>query len=264
VLRQVLAVALSLIFSGLPAIAADQLAGHVSALIPSATRNSQPTKVKDDLDWNDLLQTAQSGRLRAGLLDGSILSLGSNSELKVVQHDVKSQQTSIEMDYGKLRSKVVKITQPGGKYEVKTPNAVIGVLGTDFYVGYENNLTTVICYKGTVSVIMQGGSKVVKKSDQAPSNQHQVNLGEGQMAVIGTEIPPAGFPPESEIIHASMVDTNVPVTALVAAPKFWIPVVAGVVGGGIAGGIAATRSSGSPAIPPAVTCGAVGRIKCAK
>src|SRR5579872_3527340 len=264
VFKRALAIVLCLIFSGLPAIAADQTAGRINALIPAATRNSQPTKVKDDLQWNDLLQTTQSGRVRAGLLDGSILSLGSNSQLKVLQHDAKSQQTSLEMDYGKLRNKVVKITQPGGKYEVKTPNAVIGVLGTDFYVGYENNLTTVICYKGTVSVIMQGGSKVVKKSDQAPSNQHQVNLGEGQMAVIGTEIPPAGFPPESEIIHASMVDTNVPVTALVAAPKFWIPVVAGVVGGGIAGGIAATRSSGSPAIPPAVTCGAVGRIKCAK
>src|SRR5579872_731726 len=113
--QRTLAILLCALLSELPSIAADQLAGHVSALIPSATRNSQPTKVKDDLDWNDLLQTAQSGRLRAGLLDGSILSLGSNSELKVVQHDVKSQQTSIEMDYGKLRSKVVKITQPGGK-----------------------------------------------------------------------------------------------------------------------------------------------------
>jgi hypothetical protein len=114
-------------------------------------------------------------------------------------------------------------------------------------------------------VAVQSGAKVVKKSEQAPSNEHQVNLGEGQMAVVGTEIPPAGFPAESEMIHVSMVDTNVPATAIVAAPKFWIPVVAGVVGGGIAGGIVATQGGGSPAvIPPAVTCGAVGRIKCGR
>jgi len=263
-MRRALALVLCILFSGLPAICADQSAGRISAIIPSATRNAQPAKAKDDLQWNDLLQTSQSGRLRASLLDGSILSLGSSSELRVVQHDAKSQQTQIEMDYGKLRSKVVKITQPNGKYEVKTPNAVIGVLGTDFYVAYENNMTTVVCYKGVVSVIAQGASRVVRKSEQAPSNQHQVNLGAGQTAVIGTEVPPAGFAPESEVIHASMVDTNVPATALVAAPKFWIPVVAGVVGGGIAGGIAATRGGGSPVIPPAVTCGAVGSIKCGK
>ena len=58
--------------------------------------------------WNDLLKTEQKGRLRAGLTDGSILSLGSNSELRVVQHDAASQQTSLEMNLGKVRSKVVQ------------------------------------------------------------------------------------------------------------------------------------------------------------
>src|SRR5882672_12081537 len=127
--------------SPLPALCAPpaggQTAGQISALIPSATRNSVPARVKDDLVWNDLLKTEQKGRVRASLTDGSILSLGSNSELRVVQHDAASQQTSLEMDFGKVRSKVVKITQPNGKFEIKTPNAVIGVVGTDFFVGYD-------------------------------------------------------------------------------------------------------------------------------
>ena len=84
--------------------------------------------------------------MQAGLDDGSILSVGSNSELRVLQHDAASQQTSLEMNAGRLRSKVVKITQPNGKFEVHTPNAVIGVIGTDFYVEYGNNKTTVVCY----------------------------------------------------------------------------------------------------------------------
>ncbi len=152
-LRSVLSIVLSLLLMGMPALGApagDQPAGQVKALIPDASRNAQPLAVKDTLQWNDLLKTNTKGRLRAGLTDGSILSLGSNSELKVVQHDANSQQTSIEMSYGKLRNQVVKITQPGGKYEVKTPNAIIGVIGTDFYVGYDNNQTTVICYVGAV------------------------------------------------------------------------------------------------------------------
>ena len=68
----------------------------------------------------------------------------------------------MDMSYGKLRSQVVKITKPDGKYEVRTPNAVIGVIGTDFYVGYENGLTTVICYVGKVPVTAVGTAKVVK------------------------------------------------------------------------------------------------------
>ena len=91
-LRRALAIGLCLLVTVLPVLGAppdtpQQHAGQVSALIPAATRNAQPVKAKDDLQWNDLLQTAQSGRLRAGLTDGSILSLGSNSQLRVLQHD---------------------------------------------------------------------------------------------------------------------------------------------------------------------------------
>src|ERR1700675_2910231 len=143
--RRFVAGMLCLLISPLPGLCAPpaggQTAGQISALIPSATRNAQPAKVKDDLSWNDLLKTEQKGRLRAGLTDGSILSLGSNSELRVVQHDAASQQTSLEMSFGKVRSKVVKVTQPGGKFEMKTANAVIGVIGTAFFVCYDTSKT---------------------------------------------------------------------------------------------------------------------------
>jgi hypothetical protein len=264
VIKRILVFVLSLSMAWLPAMGADQSAGQITALIPSATRNTQPAKNKDGLLWNDLLQTAQKGRLRAGLTDGSILSLGSNSQLRVVQHDAASQQTSLEMGYGKMRDKIVKITQPNGKFEVKTPNAVIGVIGTDFYVGYENDLTTVICYVGKVSVIAQGTAKVVRKSEQVNAAQQQVTLVAGQMVVIGLTVPPAGFPPESEVIRASMLDTNVNPPVFIAQPKVWIPIVVGIAGGGIAGGIMATNGGGSsPTIPPPATCGG-GRQKCGR
>ena len=134
------------------------------------------------LQWNDLLKTEQAGRMRAGLTDGSILSLGSNSELRVLQHDATSQQTSLEVGYGKLRSRAVKVTQPNGKFEVKTPNAVIGVIGTDFFVGYEPNKTTVICYTGVVTVTPIGNAKVVKNSGDNSSNN--ITLNAGQMVII--------------------------------------------------------------------------------
>jgi len=256
-LKSLLSALLSLLLSATPMYAAPtdgQTAGEVKALIPDAWRNSQPTKVKDGLQWNDLLQTSDHGRLRAGLTDGSILSLGSNGALKVVQHDAVSQQTSMYMSYGKLRSQVVKITQPNGKYEVRTPNAVVGVIGTDFYVSYQNGLTTVICYVGQVSVTPLESAKVVRKSDQANATPTMITLLPGQLVVIGLKAPVEGFPPESEVIRASMQDTNVnPRPVFVAHPKVWVPIVAGIAGG-IAAGVVYSRGS-TAAIPPPVVCG---------
>jgi hypothetical protein len=196
-----------------------------------------------------LLQTGSSGRVRAGLADGSILSVGSNSELRVVQHDAASQQTALEMNFGKVRSKVAKITQPNGKFEMKTPNAVIGVIGTDFYVGYEANRTTVICYTGKVWVTPSGNAKIVRNSGQADSNG-SITVSAGQMVVISTEIPPAGYqsaatPPET--LRASMNDTDVPDSPLPVASSHLVRNIilgVGLAATGWAVGITQLNSSG--------------------
>ena len=87
----------------------------------------------------------------------------------------------MRLNYGKLRNQVVKITQPGGKYEVKTPNAVIGVIGTDFYVAYDNNRTTVICYEGQLDSYAGGGRQGPIATTPATAQLR------GQMVVVGAE-----------------------------------------------------------------------------
>jgi len=139
---------------------ATQPAGHISALIPSAERNTKPAKAKEEVDWNDLLKTEHSGRLRTDLTDGSTISMGSDSEMRVLQHDAKSQQTSIEMGFGAIRSRVVKLTEPGAKFEVHTRQAVMGVIGTYFIVLVTAHRTRVICLEGSVSVTPTSGAPV--------------------------------------------------------------------------------------------------------
>ncbi|HZP22209.1 MAG TPA: FecR domain-containing protein [Terriglobales bacterium] len=163
-------------------------AGSIKAMIPDATDNASPLAVNEPLHWNDLLQTDAKGRVRAGLNDGSILSLGSNSQLKIVQHDASTQQTAIELNYGKLRNQVKEITQPQGKYQVKTANAVIGVIGTDFYVGYVKERTTIICYQGVVSVTPLGGAQVLGGTQAKPGTKERVTVTAGQIVIIGEKI----------------------------------------------------------------------------
>ncbi|MFY9803450.1 MAG: FecR family protein [Candidatus Acidiferrales bacterium] len=259
-LKRFTAIVLCSLLTSLPAMPqpqTGQAAGQINALIPAATRNSAPAKVREVLDWNDLLQTEHSGRLRAGLKDGSILSLGSDSELRIVQHDSASQQTSLEMDFGKVRSQVMKITKPGGKFEMKTPNAVIGVIGTDFYVAFESNTTTVICYKGQVTVTPLNGAHVANNSSQSGSSSNSIAVSAGQMVQITSEIPPSGFqtsdtPPA--VLQASLSATDIPVEAGLPHQghglRWAIIGTAVAVGLGVGIGLAVTSGGGNKQLPP--------------
>src|SRR6266852_9147931 len=120
-LERSVALLLCFLLSPLPLLCqqtAAQQAGDLSALVPAATRNGTTANLRDSVFWNDTLKTDKSGRARVALRDGSNLSLGSESELRVVQHDPVSQQTTLQMLFGRVRAQVVKITQPGGKFEV--------------------------------------------------------------------------------------------------------------------------------------------------
>ncbi len=213
--KRSIAMVLCSLLTGLPAMAQpagnNQVAGQINALIPAATRNSQTAKLKEELNWNDLLKTEKTGRVRAGLKDGSILSVGSESELRIVQHDTVSQQTELEMDFGKVRSQVTKVTKAGGKFEMKTPNAVIGVIGTDFYTSFEANKTTVICYKGQVTVTPIGNAVAAGVSGSASS---AITVSAGQMVVVTSDVPPASpSQTPSDVLEASLAATAVVVEA---------------------------------------------------
>jgi hypothetical protein len=174
---------------------AEQRAGEIGALRPAATRNDAEAHVKDDLHWNDLLKTDTDGRLRANLADGSLLSLGSGSQMRVVQHDAAAQQTSLELNYGRLRSRVIKLTQPGAKFEVRTPHAVCGVIGTDFYIFVDAHRTLIIVYSGRVVV------KRLKQSEQDPTQTVTAEPGTpvdpGQMLEVRGGLTPPGAAPQA-------------------------------------------------------------------
>lgn len=153
-----------------PQTAATQRAGEVSRVIPAVNiaRGSQTltAAAKTIVDWQDVVNTQASARARVALDDGSVLNIGSDSSVRVVQHSAGAQQTDLEIGLGKMRSQAQKITRPDGKFEVHTPAGVAGVVGTDFYTAYENNQMTVIVFDGLVKVCNLAGVCVVLKAGQ--------------------------------------------------------------------------------------------------
>jgi hypothetical protein len=156
-------------------------AGEISRVIPevSVGRGGQTMNASANfvIDWQDQINTLASARARLGLDDGSVLNVGSDSLMRVVKHDAGAQQTELELTYGKLRSNAQKIVKPGGKFEVRTGAGIAGVVGTDFYTGYDHDVMNVLVFEGVVRVCNLEGACVlvhagemtsVRKDDHLP------------------------------------------------------------------------------------------------
>lgn len=170
--------------AGMPQ-ADGQPAGKVTNAIPQATvlhtaqTNQANLSVSDAVLWEDTVRTLGTGRVRIGLADGSVLNVGVRSTMRIVKHDTQSQQTEIEMQLGKLRGQVVKLSKPGASFQVKTQTAVIGVVGTLLTITATPNNTLVMCAEGKVNV---------KNVD--PKVPGERTLGPGEQTNV-----PAGQPP---------------------------------------------------------------------
>src|SRR5437660_3624654 len=181
--------------------AAGQRAGEVSRIIPAVniarSGKTISAAAKTVVNWLDLVNTQVNARARIALDDGSVLNVGSDSSIKVVKHDVGAQQTELELTYGKLRTQAQKIAKPDGKFEVRTPAGVAGVVGTDFFVAYANDTMNVIVFEGLVKVCNLAGACVLVKAGQKTSVRSGDNYG---------PLPPQ--PATLDLLVASSKDTD--------------------------------------------------------
>ncbi len=99
-------------------------AGKVTREVPQGTvqrqgKTEMPLVVNDPVDWNDTVHTQNKGRLQITLTDGSVLSVGSRSEMKVVKSDPATQQTDIDLVNGTVKADVQKVTKSGGHFQIQ-------------------------------------------------------------------------------------------------------------------------------------------------
>jgi len=222
----------------------NQRAGEVSRVIPAVSllrgAKTMSANAKTPVDWQDVVNTQANGRARVSLDDGSVLNVGSDSSMKIVKHDAGAQQTDLEVTVGKIRSQAQKISQPNGKFEVHTPAGVAGVVGTDFYVSYENGVMNVTVFDGFVKVCNLAGICVTVKAGQfttvrngdssGPAPPNQASLSALSDAVASTTLEaPSGI---GQVHHIGK-GTAITIGILAVIPIIVVPIVA-------------TRSSGTP------------------
>ena len=219
-------------------------AGEVSRVIPAVNiargGKTIPAAAKTVVNWQDLVNTQVNARARIALDDGSVLNVGSDASVKVVKHDPGAQQTELELTYGKLRTQAQKVTKPDGKFEVRTPAGVAGVVGTDFFVEYVNDTMNVIVFEGLVKVCNLAGVCVMAKA--------------GQMTTVRSGDNSAPLPPQQAtldllVVAGSETNPGAPLGPPAAAGPHlgvWgtVGIVAGAVGTGL--GVGLTRGGSKP------------------
>lgn len=188
------------LLSGYPSASAVPIrAGSITALKGTATvargGSLHRASLKMRVFVGDKLRTASHSRLTVTLRDGSRLMLAESSTFVIAQAGARASKLKSVIDLldGSLRA-AVKYT--GGRtFEVRTPNAIAGVRGTNFVTkfvagtpcpGFPNCLryTDVGVYKGIVEV-----------SNPTSKKPATVRVGGGYETTVPCEMPPASPSP---------------------------------------------------------------------
>ncbi len=170
--------ALLIMPANLAAQQAPPSAGKITTVLPvvNVVRGQQqtPAAVNEQVFWGDTINTGHLARARVSLDDGSILSVGSDSNLMIGKHDPAAQQTDLDLNYGRVRAKAAALVKPDSHFRVRTPVGVAGVVGTEMVVIFDTTgaQMKVICLEGTCQVCDLAGTCLTLHAGQESSVQN--------------------------------------------------------------------------------------------
>ncbi len=111
-------------------------------------------KVEDWVEDGSVVKTGEKSFVKLVFIDKSQMNIGPGSEMKIEKFGEKDSGV-IDLVKGKIRSQVTKdylqMDRNKSKLFIKTPNAVMGVRGTDFLISTNGQTTSTILFEGSIS-----------------------------------------------------------------------------------------------------------------
>ncbi|HEY4744554.1 MAG TPA: FecR family protein, partial [Desulfuromonadaceae bacterium] len=112
-------------------------------------------KNDDQVASGDLVRTKSNGFAEVVYKDGTVLRISERSRVDIGEHFSGNSPngSEVRLARGKVRAIVdlKNVVAPGAKkFEVRTPNAIAGVRGTDLTVAHQQSTTNVFVQTGTV------------------------------------------------------------------------------------------------------------------
>ncbi len=144
----------------------DKVRIYAYGTAPGLSRT--PLYARDPLFQNELIETVRDGALLAIFNDGSQLTIGSSTRMRldrfVYAKGRDKDAMVLTMVRGALRFVTGRIDKPA--FTLKTPQATIGIRGTDFIVQSRNGGTVISVLEGSVFVTFSDGSSVTLDAGQ--------------------------------------------------------------------------------------------------
>ncbi|MDH4234610.1 MAG: FecR family protein [Gallionella sp.] len=229
-----------------------------SVSVATGKDTPRPALTNDSVTSGTVIRTGDNSHAVLKFEDGQVVSLQSNSTLKVRRYDYDPQQVeksniSFSMFKGGMHFVTGLIGQRNHKaFRLATPNATISIQGTDFY--------SVITQDGLYNQVLSGSIVVTNNTGSSVLTAGNIALiasSDSRPVSISPAVMPAGiFSHVPAIIVQSTVPGVAPLPALIAAPAPALPPVAITTAIYSTAGGAATGGSTAVAVePPVVTAG---------
>lgn len=187
-LRWVVALVLCLMFPASWANVGSVINILGNAKIQKRTGQTSPAIRGDFLYEGDAVWTEAASNVQIRMIDGAMVWVRPSSELKIDAYKSTDRggarnESSLRLLSGSMRTVTGMIgKQSPENYRLNTPNATIGVRGTEFDAVYVNAASAgqYRAETGTYHRVYQG-------STQIRSGQQEINVSEGQAVFVGTQ-----------------------------------------------------------------------------
>lgn len=160
--------------------------GNVEILKPGM--EGAPAKLEEPMTEGDILMTETDSRAEITFADQSVIRLAPESKIEITKYLLENGQRKsgvLNLFTGKVRAIVSKSVRAIGasfsdnqNFQVRTPTAVVGVKGTDFFVFYIMEITGIVVNEGLVDtynismpgqiVTVSAGSGTLIKPNEPP------------------------------------------------------------------------------------------------
>lgn len=155
-----------------------------TARISVAGQGARAPALNETINEGTGLATGAASSLSLTVSDGSILTMPSNSVMRIVRLRRLLLTGSLDFEYaldeGSIRSKVAPARNQNDRFRVRTPSAVSAVRGTDFRTRYDNSA------QRSFAELVEGGLDVAIDGDGS-ENSDAASLKPGFGAIVGTE-----------------------------------------------------------------------------
>jgi hypothetical protein len=117
-------------------------------------------KAQDQVYPRDIVRTKSASKAEIIFKDNTVLQIAQRSRIDISEYYTGDTGKSvIKLSRGQVKAivdknvtKRISLAPDANRFEIRTPNAVAGVRGTEFHVAYDRNVTTVLLKEGNVCV----------------------------------------------------------------------------------------------------------------